>query len=213
MEACLGQFREQPGNWELVVVDGGSLDATADLATVAGARVLCSTRGRGAQMNAGAAEAQGEILLFLHADAILPPGACAHITDTLKDPLVSLGAFRVRHQAERWVGSWKATLLRLADLRSRRTAWPYGDQGLFCRTKDFQAAGGFPDEPLMEELGLAARLRALGRVAIGPAEIRVSARRFEAAPFKSILCMNTFPWLYRLGLSPARLAAWYGTPR
>jgi hypothetical protein len=73
--------------------------------------------------------------------------------------------------------------------------------------------GGFPDEPLMEELGLAARLRPLGQVAIRAAELRVSARRFEAAPFKAFLCMNAFPALYRLGVSPARLAAWYGAPR
>jgi rSAM/selenodomain-associated transferase 2 len=213
IEACLEQFRTQPGTWELIVVDGGSVDATLDLAAAAGARVLRATRGRGTQMNAGAAEARGEILFFLHADALVPAGTYDHIVEALKTPGIALGAFRARHEAEAWIGTWKAPMLRLADLRSRRTAWPYGDQGLFCRTRDFRSVGGFPDEPLMEELGLAARLRPLGQVAIRAAELRVSARRFEAAPFKAFLCMNSFPVLYRLGVSPARLAAWYGAPR
>lgn len=213
IEACLGQFREQPGAWELIVADGGSVDATRDLAAAAGARVVRARRGRGSQMNAGAAEARGESLFFLHADAALPADAHGHIAAALADPAVALGAFRARHLAEGWAGTWKAPLLRLADRRSRRTAWPYGDQGLFCRAKDFRAAGGFPDEPLMEELGFVARMRVLGAVATRPAEIRVSARRFEATPLRALICMNTFPTLYRLGVSPARLASWYGAPR
>lgn len=213
IEACLGQFREQSGTWELIVVDGGSLDATVDLAIAAGAQVLRGPRGRGPQMNAGAAAARGDILFFLHADAAVPQGVGALIRDTLGDASIALGAFRVRHQAERWAGTWKARVLRLADLRSRRTTWPYGDQGLFCRTRDFRAVGGFPEAPLMEELGLAKRLRALGRVAICAAEIQVSARRFEAGFLKALVCMNAFPTLHRLGVSAERLAGWYGTPR
>ena len=213
IEACLAQFREQPGAWELIVVDGGSLDGTFDLAAAAGARVLRAARGRGTQMNAGAAEARGEILFFLHADATVPAGTYEHILEALKAPDTALGAFRARHEAEAWRGTWKAPILRLADLRSRRTGWPYGDQGLFCRARDFRVVGGYPGEPLMEELGLVARLRALGAVATRPAEIRVSARRFEASLLKALVCMNTFPALYRLGVSPARLARWYGAPR
>ncbi|MBK8726828.1 MAG: TIGR04283 family arsenosugar biosynthesis glycosyltransferase [Holophagaceae bacterium] len=213
IEACLGQFREQPGAWELIVVDGGSLDATVDLAAAAGARVLRGPRGRGPQMNAGAAAARGDILFFLHADAAVPPGVGALIRGTLGEASIALGAFRVRHAAERWAGTWKARVLRLADLRSRRTAWPYGDQGLFCRTRDFRAVDGYPDEPLMEELGLAARLRTLGAVHTRPEELRVSARRFEAGFLKAFVCMNAFPALYRLGVPPARLADWYGAPR
>lgn len=213
IEGCLRQFEFQPGSWELLVVDGGSLDGTAHLAGLCGARVIRAATGRGTQMNAGVSDARGEHLLFLHADATLPADAHASILRVMSTKGVALGCFCVRHEAERWKGTWKVRLLRIADWRSRRTSWPYGDQGLFCRLRDFLEVGGYPDVALMEELGLVKRLRAKGRVVTAPAEISVSARRFEAAFFKSLLCMNTFPILNRLGVGTDRLARWYGAPR
>ncbi|WP_043484841.1 TIGR04283 family arsenosugar biosynthesis glycosyltransferase [Geothrix fermentans] len=210
---CLDQFAAQLGDWELVVVDGGSRDGTVALAEARGARVIQASGGRGPQMNAGAAAAEGWILLFLHADGRLPPHASRLIHRILACPGIAAGAFRVRHQPHRWTGTWKARLLRLADLRSRYTRRPYGDQGLFMNRSIFQAAGGFPPRPLMEDLAMARRLARLGRVHTVREEVRTSGRRFESAPIRAFLCMNTFPVLDRLGVSPERLKRWYGNPR
>lgn len=213
IERCLAQFRHQAGEWELIVADGGSEDGTAGRAEALGARVLrCPERGRGAQQNAGAAAASGDLLVFLHADAILPPDAHAWITATLMVPGTAAGAFRVRHEAETWRG-WRTLLLRIADLRSRWTRAPYGDQALFMKAALFRACGGFPPRPLMEDVALARALACRGRIRTVPAEVRVSARRFEQGLLRAFLCMNTFPLLGRLGVAPHTLARLYGSPR
>lgn len=210
---CLEQFQAQAGAWELIVADGGSRDGTPELAEALGARVLrCPGRGRGPQQNAGAAEARGDLLLFLHADAILPPEAHAWITATLMAPGTAAGAFRVRHQAEAWRG-WRTWILRLADLRSHWTRAPYGDQALFMKASIFRACGGFPARPLMEDVALVRALRRRGRIRTVPAEVRVSGRRFEQGPLRACLCMHTFPLLERLGMDPGVLARLYGNPR
>lgn len=210
---CLDQFADQLGDWELIVVDGGSRDNTAALAEAHGAKVIQIHGGRGPQMNAGAAAAEGWILLFLHADARLPPHASRLIHRVLAWPGTAAGAFRIRHQPDRWAGSWKASLLKLADLRSRYTHRPYGDQGLFLAKATFAAVGGFPPRPLMEDLAMARRLVKVGRIHTVREEVRTSGRRFESAPFRAFVCMNTFPVLDRLGVSPERLKRWYGNPR
>ena len=195
------------GFHEILVVDGGSTDATcARVSEAPGARLLHSLRGRGAQLNRGAAEASGEVLLFLHADTALPEAAPALIRSALVDPGVVAGAFRTWHFAE---DGRFAPWLHLADLRSRYTRLPYGDQALFIRRNTFIQAGGYPAQPLMEDLELSRRLRKLGRIARVPASVRVSGRRFLAQPLRSALVMNTFPLLYALGVSPATLAGWY----
>lgn len=213
IEACLDQFKVQPGTWECLVADGGSSDATVGLAESKGARVIRCDQGRGSQMNAGAAAARGEILLFLHADARLPVNAGSLMTETLEDPRVVAGCFRVQHTASRWKGSWRASLLRVADLRSWYTRLPYGDQGLFLRRTTFEGVGGFPSLPLMEDLALSRSLSARGWIATLKSPIQVSARRFESGFFRALVCMNTFPLLDRLGVSPARLQKWYGHAR
>lgn len=210
---CLDQFAAQPGTWELLVVDGGSTDATVELVEQQGAKVIHASGGRGPQMNAGAAVARGEILLFLHADGRLPEGSARLIEASLADPGVIAGTFRLHHDADRWVGSWKTVLLRLADLRSRYTRHPYGDQGLFLLKRVFQREGGFPPRPLMEDLALSRKLAKAGRIRTLREEMRASGRRFEAGPVRAFLFMNTFPLLDRLGVSPARLRRWYGHPR
>lgn len=210
---CLDQFAAQPGEWELLVVDGGSQDGTVALAEARGGKVIQTSGGRGPQMNAGAAAAEGWILLFLHADARLPPHASRLIHRILAWPGTVAGAFRVRHQAHRWAGTWKARLLRLADLRSHYTRRPYGDQGLFMNRSTFLAAGGFPPRPLMEDLAMARQLAGLGRIHTVREEVQTSGRRFESAPIRAFVCMNTFPVLDRLGVSPERLKRWYGNPR
>lgn len=211
--ARLDELAVAPGIHEVLVVDGGSRDATVAIASRrAGVRVLSAPRGRAAQQNAGAAAASGDVLLFLHADVSLPAGAAAQVARALADPSVVAGAFRT------WTvpdarPSLLALLLHLADIRSRYSRLPYGDQAIFVRTGAFRAVGGFPDQPLMEDLELSRRLRRLGRIRIVPASVRVSGRRFLARPVPYTLAVNLFPALYALGVSPAALRRLYGDPR
>ena len=209
----LAELRAIPGIGEVVVVDGGSRDGTPDIARAApGVRVIAAPRGRGTQLNAGARAARGDVLLFLHVDTSLPVDTAAWIVRALADRGVVAGAFRIRTVADtgpRWV----APLLRLADLRSRVTHLPYGDQAVFVRRDVFERVGGFPDQPLMEDVELARRLRRAGRIVTVAGVVQVSGRRFVANPVRAVLAMRLFPLLYRLGVSPARLARLYGDPR
>ena len=175
-------------------------------------RLAHAPRGRGTQMNVGARIAFGDALLFLHADATLPVTAAQWVAGALAKPDVVAGAFRVRTVAD-GPRRWLAPFLRLADLRSRITRLPYGDQALFVRREAFERVGGFPEQPLMEDLELALRLRRLGRIEIVPAVVEVSGRRFLAHPIMAVLAMRIFPLLYRLGVSPRLLARLYGNPR
>ncbi len=198
---------------EIIVVDGGSGDGTVErVRTFPRVRLLAGLRGRAAQMNAGAAAASGDVLLFLHADVRLPGDALAHLDTALARPGVVAGAFRTWTVADAG-DSPLAPLLHLADLRSRYSRLPYGDQALFVRADAFREAGGFPDQPLMEDLELSRRLRRLGRLEIVPASVRVSGRRFLRRPAWYTFLVNVFPLLYRLGVPPRYLAALYGDPR
>ena len=201
---------------EIVVVDGGSDDRTAEIVRgFATVRLLAGPRGRGTQMNRGAEVATGDVFLFLHADVRLPSDAGRRIRDSLADPGVVGGAFRTRTVPDaeaRWP-RLLAPLLRLADLRSRFTSIPYGDQALFVRADVFRKAGGFPEIPIMEDVELSRRLRRLGRLDRVPAVVTVSGRRFLARPIYSALMMRSLPWLFRLGVPPSFLARLYGQPR
>jgi rSAM/selenodomain-associated transferase 2 len=198
----------------VIVVDGGSRDGTVEIVRRREhARLVTTGRGRGAQLNAGAAAATGEVLLFLHADTSLPEDARAWIERALGDPTVVAGAFRVRTVADAGRRNWLGPFLRIADIRSRVTRLPYGDQALFVRRGAFEAAGGFPDEPLMEDVGLVRRLRRIGAVVTVPAYVRASGRRFLKHPITGTLAMWTFPTLHRLGVPGSTLARLYGNPR
>ncbi|HLK99021.1 MAG TPA: TIGR04283 family arsenosugar biosynthesis glycosyltransferase [Myxococcaceae bacterium] len=194
---------------ELLVVDGGSTDATVERARAfPRVTVLSAPRGRASQMNAGAQAATGSVLLFLHADVALPPDAPRHITTALEDPRVVAGAFKTWTVDD--VGrSRMGLLLHLADLRSRYTRYPYGDQALFVRAEAFRAVGGFPQQPLMEDLELSQRLWKLGRIRTVDARVTVSGRRFLARPVFYFLAINGFPLLYKLGVSPHTLLRLY----
>ena len=197
---------------EIIVVDGGSSDRTVEIArSFRDVRVLQASRGRAAQMNAGAAEARGEILLFLHADVRLPRSAASVIPRVLANPGVVAGAFRTWTVCDDPTAPnrWLAPLLRLADLRSRITRLPYGDQGIFVRASAFRTVGGFPQIPLMEDLAFSQRIRNIGSIARAPATVRVSGRRYLERPIYFTALVNLFPLLYRLGVSPARLARLY----
>nr|MBA3817827.1 glycosyltransferase family 2 protein [Deltaproteobacteria bacterium] len=174
-----------------------------------GVRVIAAPRGRGPQLNAGAAAASGDVLLFLHADTVLPKDAVAHVASALATPGVVAGAFTTWTVADTDEQPWFAPLLHLADIRSRITRHPYGDQGVFVRADVFRALGGFADIPLMEDLELSRRLRRAGTIHRCDASVRVSGRRFIARPIVFTTLVNVFPLLYRAGVSPRTLARFY----
>jgi rSAM/selenodomain-associated transferase 2 len=197
---------------DVVVVDGGSDDDTVERAAAHGATVLEGDRGRARQMNLGAAHATGDVLWFLHADVRIPADARAAIERCLRCPTVVAGAFRTRTVNDASPSALDP-VLPVADVRSHYTRLPYGDQGVFVRRWAFEAVGGFPPQPLLEDLELSRRLWACGKIAIAPEHIEVSARRFLARPLYYTAVMNAFPVLYRLGVSSDRLSSWYGNPR
>lgn len=192
---------------ELIVVDGGSTDRTAEIAREHGAAVIRAPRGRASQMNAGARVAQGETLLFLHADTRLPPGFDAEVERTLDRPGVAAGAFSLGIDGAgrrlRWVE-------RAANWRSRILELPYGDQGFFLRAEVFRSLGGFPELPLMEDLEMARRVRRRGRVAISPLPVLTSGRRWErVGVLRATLLNQLFLLAYLLGMPPERIGGWY----
>lgn len=212
--ACLAAVRALPGDWETVVVDGGSRDDTLACARAAGAsQVIVTEPGRGGQLRAGAEAAQGEALVFLHADARLPADAAHWIEDTVTDLRWSGGAFRARHRASARASFLVRRLLPLADLRSRYTSLPYGDQAVFTSRRIYKEVGGVHALPLMEDLDFSRRLRATAPIRLVPAVVEASGRRFEAAPVRTFFCWMFFPTLYSLGVPPERLARWYGSGR
>lgn len=209
----LKELAEIRGFHEVIVVDGGSRDRTVSIARLfPGVRVLEAPRGRASQMNAGARSSSGDILLFLHADTSLPSDAARWIKSALSEAGVVAGAFRTWTVCDNG-RAWLAPLLHLADLRSRYSGLPYGDQAVFVRADAFWGVGGFPDIPLMEDLELSRRLRCKGAIRTVPATVRVSGRRFLARPVYYTVLVNIFPLLYRLGVPPRVLAGVYGGPR
>lgn len=199
------------GVGEVVVADGGSGDGTAELARASGAIVVQAPRGRGRQLAAGALAATRPVLWFLHADVVPPPEAAPRLIGSLRDAAIVGGAFTIHTVHDGGVDYGLA--LRIADLRSRTTRLPYGDQGLFVRRTAYDAAGGFAEVALMEDLDLSLRLRRVGRLVTVPVDLAVSGRRFGAGPYWAAACMWTFPTLWRLGVSPETLRRWYGDVR
>lgn len=198
---------------EVIVVDGGSSDKTVGLARRhERVVVLSAPRGRARQMNTGARAASGEVLLFLHADVTLPDQAVSHVRTALVAPDVVAGAFRTWTVAD-GKSHFLRGLLHLADVRSRYTRLPYGDQAMFVRAAVFHAVGGYPPIELMEDLALSQRLARVGRIRTVPARVTVSGRRFVARPVFYTAMVNIFPLLYRLGVPPRVLSRFYGHVR
>jgi len=192
---------------EIIVVDGGSTDETVRRAETCGARVLRVASGRAKQMNIGAGEAVGDILLFLHADTRTPQGFEDHIRRALADPSTVAGAFSL------WIDADAPGLRiveRLTNWRSRHLQMPYGDQGIFIRAEFFRAMGGFPEIPLMEDFELVRRLRKRGRIVIVPIPVRISGRRWRSLGVLRTTLINQAIILgYLVGISPPRLVRWY----
>lgn len=193
---------------ELIVADGGSSDNTVLLASSCGAKVVMSSPGKARQMNAGAAKASGDILLFLHADTLLPQGFQDQVCFALSEPTVAGGAFRLRFMGER------GFLLRLvectANWRARYLQLPFGDQAIFLKRKTFDEIGGYRELPLMEDLEILERLKRKGRIVILPSSVRSSPRRYHKDGTIKRIFINKLVFLgYFLGVSYERLSRWY----
>jgi rSAM/selenodomain-associated transferase 2/rSAM/selenodomain-associated transferase 1 len=209
IERCLTNVLSIHGVDEVIVSDGGSTDGTLDrVRAFPSVRIVEGATGRGPQLNTGADAALGKTLLFLHADCTLPKDAVACIHGALADPDVAGGAFKlwtVPDTGARGSAWW----MHIADVRSRYTRLPYGDQAQFCRRSAFQSAGGFPDLPILEDYALSKALWNHGRLVTVDRRVTASARRFEDRPLYYCALMNTFPLLYRVGIPADRLALMY----
>ena len=211
---CIAAARREytPQEVELLVADGGSTDDTLELIPP-GVPVVASPRGRAVQMNAGAAASRGEILAFCHADSLLPAGWREAVIEALNDPQVSGGTFQTFIlPAESRLLHWRNCVALPAQWRGM-----FGDQVQFMRRATFEAVGGFPEIPLMEDVEMSRALHRRGRlVRIDPAiRVTTSSRRFrERGALRQTLLngWNLFRYLY-LGASPEAIARTYRSTR
>ena len=202
---ALAPYRER--GVELIVVDGGSTDNTTDLAGPLADRVIAAPRGRGMQMNAGAAAAHGDVLLFLHADTRLPAGADRLLLDGLSRSGRLWGRFDVRIES----GGLLALVAGMMNWRSRITGIATGDQAMFVARAAFENAGGFPAIALMEDVALSARLKRTGKPLALRARVSISARRWQKhGVLRTMLLMWRLRLGFFLGADPAKLARAYG---
>ena len=204
----------EAGPGEVIVVDGGSRDRTAEIARARADAVIAAPRGRAAQMNAGAAAARGEVLLFLHADTLLPGGSVPAVLGALQDPGVIGGAFRVHLAASPDAGRYVRATLRITGwmigARAAVSRSYSGDQAIFVRAEAFRAVGGYPEIPLMEDVELSRRMRRAGKSVLLPLRVETSGRRWEAwGPLKTVLFMWRLRIGYLLGRAPSRCAEAY----
>jgi uncharacterized protein len=192
---------------EIVVVDGGSADATFVVAKGSGATVIHSKPGRARQMNAGAARATGNVLLFLHADTLLPDNWKHVVHETLGRPGVVAGSFGFRI-AEAFTGRWLVE--RTTNLRSRWLQNPYGDQAQFMPRALFEELGGFADLPIMEDYEMNQRLRRRGRLATSSAAAITSGRRWKKLGLIRTTLINKIVITgFHLGVCPHKLVRFY----
>ena len=198
---------------EVIVVDGGSQDGTPAAVALSAptTRVLTAPAGRARQMNVGAAAAKGNVLLFLHADTLLPPTAADDIHRAMANTMVVGGWFDARLVPDRgllWIVG------RMMSWRSRVTGIATGDQAIFVRRKVFEAMGGFPDMPIMEDIAFSRQLKRAGQIANLRSCVMTSGRRWEQqGAVRTIVLMWTLRLLYFLGMSPYRLKQLYGDAR
>ena len=200
-----------PAVREIIVVDGGSADDTAEKAKRLADRVVTAPRGRATQLNAGAAIASGDVVLFLHADTVLPAGFDSAVASGLGDMRVVGGRFDVSLQPS-------SPLLRLVgtlmNQRSRVSRISTGDQAIFVRRRVFEALGGFPAVPLMEDIAFSRMLKRAGRIACLRQRVVTSSRRWHRdGVVRTITLMWWLRFLFWCGVSPNRLRRLYTDTR
>jgi hypothetical protein len=194
-------------NLEVIVVDGGSIDETAELARSRKAKVIQSNPGKAIQMNTGAAAAAGDILVFLHADTLLPEGFRHQIVAALNQKSVAAGAFRLSIDSP---AAGIRFIECMANLRSRFLRLPYGDQALFMKKSLFDKIGGFPEMQIMEDFILVRRLKHKGKIVIVPKAVVTSPRRWlHLGILKTWLINQLVIMAYYLGLPSKRLTRIY----
>jgi rSAM/selenodomain-associated transferase 2 len=192
---------------EVIVVDADSTDATRDTAAPLVDRVITSERGRATQMNAGAKEASGDALLFLHADSILPTNGDELILQALSDSIFKWGRFDIHISGKHGM---LPVIAWFMNHRSRLTGIATGDQGIFVTREAFDAIGGFPAQPLMEDVAISARLLRVSSPIYVDARITTSGRRWEKhGVWRTIFLMWRLRLNYFMGADPARLHRTY----
>lgn len=192
-------------NVEIIIADGGSQDRTIEIAKEFDVRIVQSQSGRGRQMNAGAAVANGETLLFMHADSSLPDSFQRDIQNILKDNIA--GAFRLKIDG---LIFGKSIVEWGANVRSKYRQKPYGDQGFFIKANDFYQLDSFKNWPIMEDYEFIRRVKKAGRIGIASTAMRTSGRRWQKRglirnTLRNQLCVIA----YRLGFSPDQIAKFY----
>jgi rSAM/selenodomain-associated transferase 2 len=193
---------------EIIVVDGDYEGSTLQKISTANVKKILCPKGRARQMNCGAAKASGDILIFLHADTRLPEDALKKIATLLEDETIIGGAFDLGIDSERFAFR---VIEKIASIRSRMTRIPYGDQAIFIRRNYFQALGGFPDIPIMEDVELMRRIKhRQGGINILKDKVKTSPRRWETEGVVFCTLRNWFLiTLYLLGVKPETLAKFY----
>jgi rSAM/selenodomain-associated transferase 2 len=194
--------------YEIIVVDGDPEGSTVRSIIDRDIKAITTSKGRGIQMNAGAAEANGEILIFLHADTRLPDSALNKINQALQDQDYVGGAFDLKIDSDRLFLRY---ISARASLRSRWNRIPYGDQAIFIRKKYFNEIGGYKAIPLMEDVDLMRRIKRDGKKIVFLADkVITSARRWESdGVFYTTLRNQILVRLFYMGISPHRLAKYY----
>jgi len=209
--STLDALRRGAPDAEIVVVDGGSTDASVAIARPLCDSVIDTSRGRALQMNAGARASQGDVLVFVHADTIVPSTFATDIASALSDPAIVGGRFDVKLDSTappyRIIGA-------MISIRSRISRTGTGDQAIFVRRDVFDRLGGFPELELCEDLEFSRRLKRAGRIACLRTRVITSARRWNRdGVVRTVIRMWLIRAMYLMGVPPARLKRMYSDTR